>query len=145
MNDIGLIVDKFLFKCNRSYEQEGKVSKEKVFFYSLYYLERDKYNRIRPVKLLTGIEQLVKLNAILKFYVSNRVDDDVYKFSDAFHVKIEREKGKIKGISFVISTKSSPVYIDKVDASILQFAIDKLLQRVGFFSLGETITNRLPD
>ncbi len=84
----------------------------------------------KQYKLIDKIYQLVRLNVILKLFVSNRLKENVYRFKDMFSIISKAEKNKINMLELRIYNDT--VYSSDIDASILQTYIERFLQKIDF-------------
>ena len=103
-------------------------------FNLIYYNEYKKIKfdclAYKQYKLIDKIYQLVRLNVILKLFVSNRLKENVYRFKDMFSIISKAEKNKINMLELRIYNDT--VYLSDIDASILQTYIERFLQKIDF-------------
>jgi len=97
-------------------------------------IKKFEYLSYKQYKVINTIYQLVKFNVILKLYVSNRLKESVYSINDNVNI-IMKAKSLLEMRIF-----SDTVYINDIDASILQTYIERFLQKIDFIEQ-ESIPN----
>lgn len=91
------------------------------------------YLSYKQYRVINTIYQLVKLNVILKLYVSNRLKENVYIIKeDMFSVIAKAEKNKVNILELRIFNDT--VYLNDIDASIFQIYIERFLQKIDFIN-----------
>ncbi|NBJ17078.1 MAG: hypothetical protein FNP40_16270 [Dehalobacter sp. 4CP] len=83
------------------------------------------------LKLIANIDDLIKFNAILKFFINSKLKENTYHISDCFCIDAQATRNKIYFLKLTILKKI--IEINNIEASMLQTYIDKFLQRAKLF------------
>jgi|GEM_PF-2164118 hypothetical protein len=112
---------------------EIQISKGK---FKLTYNEQNKslaFNSLDSgeLELIADIDELIKFNVILKFFINSKLKENTYHISDRFYVDAQATNNKIYFLELTILKKI--IKINDIEASVLQTYIDKFLQRAKLF------------
>jgi len=96
--------------------------KERYDFISLLY---------NDLRLIEYVDQLIKFNVILNFFINNKLREGTYHINNNFFINAQSEKGKIQLLQLVHSTLK--IEINQVDAAIINIYLNRFIQKIDMF------------
>lgn len=92
------------------------------------------YLSYKKYKAVNTLYELIKLNVLLKLYVSNRLNENVYSIKENVNIIAKAEKRKSL---LELRIFDETIYINDIDASILSTYIERFLQKVNLLGQEE--------
>lgn len=106
-----------------------------VYLYSKKDGIKFEYLSYKKYKVVNTLYELIKLNVLLKMYVSNRLNENVYSIKENVNIIAKAEKRKSL---LELRIFDETIYINDIDASILSTYIERFLQKVNLLGQEET-------